>query len=105
MQIFDAVRGPMQTVQRAEIGRVILTLQALSAAHVSVDNRHVLGEVGKLIVLIKGARVSSSLLPKTGIFSPPSRPCGDTEGKTLSNSLKLRGMLISFEVADGSVQQ
>ena len=46
---FVSVPGPLLTVQRAELWRVILALQSADAVHVGVDNLGVVRRVGRLI--------------------------------------------------------
>ena len=48
-RIFSAIFGPMQTVQRAEFWRVILTMQALYLVHLSMDNKNVFNAVCRLL--------------------------------------------------------
>ena len=43
--MFDSIRGPLQSVQRAELWRVILALQCSSAIHLGVDNLNVVRHV------------------------------------------------------------
>ena len=43
--LFDSVRGPLQSVQRAELWGVILALQCSSAVHLGVDNLNVVRHV------------------------------------------------------------
>ena len=44
-----SVPGPLQTVQRAELWRVILALQSADAVHIGVDNLGVVRHVGRLL--------------------------------------------------------
>ena len=46
---FVSVPGPLQTVQRAELWRVILALQSAEAVHIGVDNLGVVRHVGRLL--------------------------------------------------------
>ena len=46
---FCSVPGPLQSVQRAEMWGVILTLQSSRAVHLGVDNLRVVRNVGRLI--------------------------------------------------------
>ena len=45
--LFDSVRGPIQSVQRAELWGVILALQCSSAVHLGVDNLDVVRHVSR----------------------------------------------------------
>ena len=47
--LFDSVRGPLQSVQRAELWGVILALQCSSAVHLGVDNLNVVRLVSRLL--------------------------------------------------------
>ena len=46
---FASVPGPLQTVQRADLWGVILTLQSAEAVHIGVDNLGVVRHVGRLL--------------------------------------------------------
>ena len=47
--LFDSVRGPLQSVQRAELSEVILALQCSSAVHLGVDNLKVVRHVSRIL--------------------------------------------------------
>ena len=47
--LFDSVRGPLQSVQRAQLWEVILPLQCSSAVHLGVDNLEVVGHVSRIL--------------------------------------------------------
>ena len=47
--LFDSIRGPLQSVQRAELWVVILALQCSSAVHLSVDNLNVVCHVSRIL--------------------------------------------------------
>ena len=47
--LFDSVRGPLQSVQRAELWGVILALQCSSAVHLGVDNLNVVRHVSRIL--------------------------------------------------------
>ena len=47
--LFDSIRGPLQSVQRAELWGVILTLQCSSAVHLGVDNLNVVRHVSRIL--------------------------------------------------------
>ena len=47
--LFDSIRGPVQSVQRAELWGVILALQCSSAVHLGVDNLNVVRHVSRLL--------------------------------------------------------
>ena len=47
--LFDSVRGPLQSVQRAELWGVILALQCSSAIHLGVDNLNVVRHVSRFL--------------------------------------------------------
>ena len=47
--LFDSVRGPLQSVQRAELWVVILALQCSSAVHLGVDNLNVVRHVSRIL--------------------------------------------------------
>ena len=47
--LFDSVRGPLQSVQRAELWGVILALQCSSAVHLGVDNLNVVRHVSRFL--------------------------------------------------------
>ena len=53
-----SVPGPLQTVQRAELWRVILALQATDGIHLSVDNLGVVRHVGRLVDGNVGSRLA-----------------------------------------------
>ena len=53
---YCSVSGPLQSVQRAELRRVILALQASCGAHLGVDNLNVVRHVGRLLDGGPGAR-------------------------------------------------
>ena len=48
--LFDSIRGPLQSVQRAELWWVILALQCSSAVHLGVDNLDVVRHVSRILV-------------------------------------------------------
>ena len=45
----DSIRGPLQSVQRAELWGVILALQCSSAVHLGVDNLNVVRHVSRIL--------------------------------------------------------
>ena len=45
----DSIRGPLQSVQRAELWGVILALQCSSAIHLGVDNLNVVRHVSRIL--------------------------------------------------------
>ena len=47
--LFDSIRGPLQSVQRAERWGVILALQCSSAIHLGVDNLNVVRHVSRIL--------------------------------------------------------
>ena len=47
--LFDSIRGPLQSVQRAELWGVILAVQSSSAVHLGVDNLNVVRHVSRLL--------------------------------------------------------
>ena len=47
--LFDSIRGPLQSVQRAELSGVILALQCSSAVHLGVDNLNVVRHVSQIL--------------------------------------------------------
>ena len=47
--LFDSIRGPLQSVQRAELWGVILALQCSSAVHLGVDNLNVVRHVSRFL--------------------------------------------------------
>ena len=47
--LFDSIRGPLQSVQRAELWGVILALQCSSAVHLGVDNLNVVRHVSRIL--------------------------------------------------------
>ena len=47
--LFDFIRGPLQSVQRAELWGVILALQCSSAVHLGVDNLNVVRHVSRIL--------------------------------------------------------
>ena len=47
--LFDSIRGPLQSVQRAELWGVILALQCSSAIHLGVDNLNVVCHVSRIL--------------------------------------------------------
>ena len=47
--LFDSIRGPLQSVQRAELWGVILALQCSSAIHLGVDNLNVVRHVSRIL--------------------------------------------------------
>ena len=47
--LYDSVRGPLQSVQRAELWGVILALQCSSAVHLGVDNLNVVRHVSRIL--------------------------------------------------------
>ena len=47
--LFDSIRGPLQSVQRAEHRGVILALQCSSAVHLGVDNLNVVRHVSRIL--------------------------------------------------------
>ena len=47
--LFDSVRCPLQSVQRAELWSVILALQCSSAVHLGVDNLNVVRYVSRIL--------------------------------------------------------
>ena len=47
--LFDSLRGPLQSVQRAELWGVILALQCSSAVHLGVDNLNVVRHVSRIL--------------------------------------------------------
>ena len=47
--MYDSVRGPLQSVQRAELWGVILALQSSSAVHLGVDNLNVVRHVSRIL--------------------------------------------------------
>ena len=46
--LYDFIRGPLQSVQRAELWGVILALQCSSAVHLGVDNLNVVRHVSRI---------------------------------------------------------
>ena len=46
--LFDSIRGPLQSVQRAELWGVVLALQCSSAVHLGVDNLIVVRHVSRI---------------------------------------------------------
>ena len=48
--LFDSIRGPLQSVQRAELWGVILPLQCSSSVHLGVDNLNVVRHVSRILV-------------------------------------------------------
>ena len=46
--LFDSIRGPLQSVQRAELWCVILAVQCSSAVHLGVDNLNVVRHVSRI---------------------------------------------------------
>ena len=47
--LFDSIRGPLQSIQRAELWGVILALQCSSAVHLGVDNLNVVRHVSRIL--------------------------------------------------------
>ena len=47
--LYDSIRGPLQSVQRAELWGVILALQCSSAVHLGVDNLNVVRHVSRIL--------------------------------------------------------
>ena len=47
--LFDSIRGPLQSVQRAELWGVILALQCSSAVHLGVDKLNVVRHVSRIL--------------------------------------------------------
>ena len=47
--VFDSIRGPLQSVHRAEFWGVILALQCSSAVHLGVDNLNVVRHVSRIL--------------------------------------------------------
>ena len=47
--LFDSIRGPLQSVQRAEPWGVILALRCSSAVHLGVDNLNVVRHVSRIL--------------------------------------------------------
>ena len=47
--LLDSIRGPLQSVQRAELWGVILALQCSSAVHLGVDNLDVVRHVSRIL--------------------------------------------------------
>ena len=47
--LFDSIRGPLQSVQRAELWGVILALQCSSAIHLGVDILNVVRHVFRIL--------------------------------------------------------
>ena len=47
--LFNSVRGPLPSVQRAELWGVILALQCSSAVHLGVDNLNVVRHVSRIL--------------------------------------------------------
>ena len=48
-RVFCSIPGPLQSVQRAEMWRVLLALQSSGAIHLGVDNLGVVRHVGRLL--------------------------------------------------------
>ena len=46
--LYDSIRGPLQSGQRAELWGVILALQCSSAVHLGVDNLNVVRHVSRI---------------------------------------------------------
>ena len=47
--LFDSIRGPLQSVQRAELWGVNLALQCSSAIHLGVDSLNVVRQVSRIL--------------------------------------------------------
>ena len=47
--LYGSIRGPLQSVQRAELWGVILVLQCSSAVHLGVDNLNVVRHVSLIL--------------------------------------------------------
>ena len=54
--LFESVPSPLQSVQRAELWRVILALQSSSAAHLGVDNLNVVWQFSGILTGHSGRR-------------------------------------------------
>ena len=47
--LFDSIRGPLQSAQRAELSGVVLALRFSSAVHLGVDNVNVVRHVSRIL--------------------------------------------------------
>ena len=99
---FCSVPGPLQSVQRAEMWGVILTLQSSRAVHLGVDNLSVVRHVGRLLDGCRGT-VPFELVKDGDLFLLIERMLHQRELDTVRIT-KVKGHADEGMVLDGRVR-